>query len=109
MNSLSERLLELALSIVLLFVFFAFQTSWVVYLEPFPIIFWLLFVFLFTWILIEKPSWPDGVILFFFFGFFWDIFSPGPLGVYFTTLIILATFLKFFLNHYVRIPFCKQI
>ncbi len=109
MNSLIERLLELILSIILLFIFFALQTSWVIYLSPFPVIFWLLFIFLFTWILIEKPDWPDGIVLVFFFGFFWDVFSSGPLGIRFTILIILAIALKFLLNHYVRIPFCKRI
>lgn len=101
------RPIKLFLAVLLFFVLFAFQTGSILTMDRLQWILILSVILLFLWLLFERAERPDGIILAAFVGFFWDIFSSGPLGYYFSIFIVSAILLKFLLNKYVRIPFSK--
>ena len=93
------RPIKLSLAVLVFFILFTLQAGSILI----PI---LSVILLFFWLLLERSA-QDGIILAAFVGFFWDIFTSGPLGYYFSIFIISAIILKFLLNKYVRISFSK--
>ncbi len=49
----------------------------------------------------EKPVSPAGLLAGFIGGFFLDIFSPGPIGLYVLAYSVLSLFIKLVLKKYV--------
>jgi len=97
------RPIKLFLSIFLFFVLFTLQAGSILTIS----ILILSVALPFLWLLFERAERFDGIILAAFVGFFWDIFSSGPLGYYFSIFVVSAILLKFLFNRYVRIPFFK--
>jgi len=92
------RPIKLFLVTLFFFILFVIQTT-----IFFPVLLIIIIALLFLWLFFEKPEQPDGIILSGFVGFFWDLFSSGPLGLYFSIFLLSAILLKLFLNKYVQI------
>lgn len=100
---------NLFIGIFIFFIGFVFLTSFASNFNS-TIFFTLsLLALLLFWILIENPDSLDGIILAFFAGLFWDIFSSVFIGFHIIILVSLAVFVKFILKNYVRSPFIGKI
>lgn len=57
--------------------------------------------------LIEKPEKKEGIWSSLIAGFFADVFSSGPIGIWTILFLVIATLIKSIFKRYVRIPFIE--
>lgn len=75
-----------------------FQTSFLIHFRFLNRLPSLILILVFFLNVFEKKEKKSGLISAFLGGFFWDIFSPRPIGFHIILLILLVIFIKFILK-----------
>lgn len=91
--------------IIFFYILILLETSFLIYFDVFRIIPNLILIALVLLVFLEKPK--DNLSIFgaIIGGFFWDIFSPKPIGFYILILLGLVILLKIISKKYVRLSF----
>jgi len=76
------------------------QTSFLVHFNFFGVIPYITIIIVLLLNIFEKPDKKDGIYGAAILGFFWDIFSPGPIGFHLLFLAGLAFLIKILLKNY---------
>ncbi len=99
---------NIILLLILCFLLFLFQTSFLVH---FPVRGWvlnLIITFLILFNILEAPEKNTGILVAGVLGFFWDIFSEKFIGYHIIILVFLALLIKAILVRYVRIKIFQK-
>lgn len=94
---------DLIIIILFSYLFFIFQTSFLVHLDIKGIVPNLVLIAVFLVNILENPVNYYGVLIAVIFGFFWDIFSEKFIGFHILILVFTSILIKTILKRYVRI------
>ncbi len=97
------------LLIVVYFIVFLVQFSFVPAAFPFLVLPNLLFVLTILYLMVEDPDKKRGLFLAFFGGFLNDVVSTDVFGLYIFIFLISAYVLKFIFKYYVQLPFLQKV
>jgi rod shape-determining protein MreD len=94
--------------ILLTYIFFIFQTSFLVHFDIKRIVPNLVLIAVFLMNILENPESYNGILVAVIFGFFWDIFSEKFIGFHILILTFIAFLIKAILKRYVRLHVAEK-